>query len=294
MGGIKTVINWGAFPVALAVAVLSFYSFHSLGLSYSLASFFSSLISVLLVITFEAIIPFDKNWKPTWVEVKTDAIFTVLVQLLLPKLLMVLLVAKLLEYRLDYFPRVTGLWPHELPAWLQMALMMVIADFFRYWLHRMAHLNPLLWRFHAVHHSAEKLYWLNVGRFHPLDKLLQYFVDTMPFILLGVSQEVVSLYFAVYAVKGFFQHSNIDAKLGFLNYIFSGPELHRWHHSVVIRESNTNYGNNLIIWDLLFGTFFLPKERRVETLGLINRNYPKSFLQQMRAPFINGLDKADY
>jgi sterol desaturase/sphingolipid hydroxylase (fatty acid hydroxylase superfamily) len=95
----------------------------------------------------------------------------------------------------------------------------------------------------------------------------------------------------VYSIKGFFQHSNVDTKLGWLNYIISGPELHRWHHSRIIRESNTNYGNNVIVWDILFGTFFLPKELAVGELGLINRNYPSTFMSQLKAPFIKAIDK---
>ena len=71
----------------------------------------------------------------------------------------------------------------------------------------------------------------------------------------------------------------------------AGPELHRWHHSELIAESDNNYGNVLIIWDLIFGTWFLPKGQRVERLGLINRDYPMGFLTQMRTPFITGLDK---
>jgi sterol desaturase/sphingolipid hydroxylase (fatty acid hydroxylase superfamily) len=58
------------------------------------------------------------------------------------------------------------------------------------------------------------------------------------------------------------------------------------------QESNNNYGNHLIIWDWLFGTRYLPSDREVEALGLINRRYPTGFTQQMAAPFHPGLDKA--
>jgi len=113
----------------------------------------------------------------------------------------------------------------------------------------------------------------------------------LPFIFLGVTKEVLTLYFVIYAVNGFFQHSNVDAKLGWFNYLISGPELHRWHHSKAIQESNNNYGNNLIVWDILFGTYFLPKDREVADLGLLNRDYPMGFLEQIKAPFVPGIDK---
>ena len=116
--------------------------------------------------------------------------------------------------------------------------------------------------------------------------------DALPFVVLGVSPEVLALYFVFYGLNGFFQHCNIEMRMGFLNYIISGPELHRWHHSKFGEESNNNYGNNLIIWDLLFGTWFLPSDREVGDLGLINRNYPLGFMHQLGTPFVGGLDKA--
>ena len=106
-----------------------------------------------------------------------------------------------------------------------------------------------------------------------------------------MSIEVLAAYFVFYAVNGFFQHSNCDVRLGPLNYIVSGPELHRWHHSEFAEESDTNFGNNLIIWDLLFGSRFLPANREVGRLGLVNRDYPSGFLAQMKSPFLPGLDK---
>jgi len=101
----------------------------------------------------------------------------------------------------------------------------------------------------------------------------------------------LALYFVFYAINGFFQHCNINLRLGALNYLISGPELHRWHHSIDYREADKNYGNNLIIWDLIFGTYFLPKSRTVGDLGLLNRQYPQSFIAQMKTPFVNKLDK---
>jgi sterol desaturase/sphingolipid hydroxylase (fatty acid hydroxylase superfamily) len=68
--------------------------------------------------------------------------------------------------------------------------------------------------------------------------------------------------------------------------------LHRWHHSKLIEESDTNFGNNVIVWDLLFGTWFLPKDRHVGVLGLFNPDYPTSFWGQLKAAFAKrAIDK---
>ncbi len=184
-----------------------------------------------------------------------------------------------------------GIRPVHWPVAAQVVLMLLLAEFLRYWLHVAAHNMNFLWRLHAVHHSPKKLYWLNVGRFHPIEKALQYILEALPFILLGVAEDALAFYFIFYAVNGFFQHSNVDARYGVLNYIVSGAELHRRRHSRSPEESNHNYGNNLIVWDLAFGSWFLPKGRRVGELGLIARAYPQDFVSQMPAPLTFDPDK---
>jgi hypothetical protein len=181
------------------------------------------------------------------------------------------------------------LWPHDWPLGLQAALMLLTADLLRYWLHRAAHRFSLLWRLHAVHHSPPKLYNLNVGRFHPFEKGLQLLLDTVPFVLLGVSEQVIALYFVFYAINGFLQHSNIRLKHGILNYVISSAELHRWHHSRRPGESGANFGNNLSVWDWVFGTWYLPEDREVREVGLINQAYPLGFTDQLKTPFIPAL-----
>jgi len=291
---LRTALTWLVYPGIMLLVVSLYYGLISYGLSLTVSAFLSSLICGLGLITlFEIILPYRSEWAPTFRDITTDSVCMLLVQAALPKLLALLTSLYLVSFLGDNNIILSSFWPSQWPIWLQMLTMMFIADFFRYWLHRAMHECEPLWRLHAVHHSVEKMYWLNVGRFHPIDKSLQFVVETMPFILIGVSAEVTSLYFVVYSVKGFFQHSNVDTKLGWLNYIISGPELHRWHHSQKIVESNSNYGNNVIIWDILFGTFFWPKDRTVKKLGLLNEAYPTDFLSLLRNPFVKGLDKSN-
>jgi sterol desaturase/sphingolipid hydroxylase (fatty acid hydroxylase superfamily) len=102
---------------------------------------------------------------------------------------------------------------------------------------------------------------------------------------MGVDERVLSLYYLAYSSNGFFQHCNIDVRYGILNYVVGSAETHRWHHSRIPREANANYGNTVIVWDLLFGTWFLPKDREIAELGLHEHDYPKSFIGLMGAPF---------
>lgn len=255
------------------------------------AAYVPVMLGALTVNLLERKFPHQPQWQPDRYDWGNDLVFMLLVQVLLPRFLSFFIAVTLLAALQQYGMVLEGFWPHQWPIAVQALLMLLAADLLRYWLHRAAHEWPPLWRLHAVHHSPKKLYWLNVGRFHPLDKSLQYLLDALPFIVLGVSAEVLALYFVFYAINGFFQHCNIELRLGALNYLISGPELHRWHHSKIIAESNNNYGNNLIIWDIAFGTRFLPDDKQVEELGLINRSYPTSFWTQMKTPFIKGLDK---
>jgi sterol desaturase/sphingolipid hydroxylase (fatty acid hydroxylase superfamily) len=263
----------------------------STGLPLLAAAYVAVTLAAGTVTLFEFVIPYDRAWQPQWNEVKNDLLFMVAIQMVLPQLLGLFVALTLLDALEPIALPIRQLWPRTLSVWLQVALVLLVAELLRYPLHVAAHNTKTLWRLHAVHHSPKKLYWLNVGRFHPVEKALQYTLDTLPFILVGVSAEVVTLYFVFYAVNGFYQHSNVAVRYGPLNYLVSGPELHRWHHSKQIHESNRNYGNNLIVWDLVFGTWFLPRDARVGDLGLFNRDYPPDFVSQMTAPLTPGLDK---
>jgi len=289
----RNILSWTVYPGVMSLGLMIYYVLKSHGINVFLSSYVATIIAGVGLITFfELVLPYRKEWLPSSSEVGTDFLFMMLVQVLLPQLISISFVSWLLGFVKNSNWNISNFWPHNYPIWIQILIVILSGDFLRYWLHRAAHTWPLLWRFHAVHHSVHKLYWLNLGRFHPLDRTLQLFCDTFPFILLSLSKEVLAPYLLIYSIKGFFQHCNIDLKLGWFNYIISGPELHRWHHSTNIQESNNNYGNHIIIWDILFGTYFLPQGKNVSELGLLNRNYPMSFLKQIQAPFIKGIDTA--
>jgi sterol desaturase/sphingolipid hydroxylase (fatty acid hydroxylase superfamily) len=179
------------------------------------------------------------------------------------------------------------LWPSGWPLLSQLALALVVAELAQYWLHRWQHEHDALWRFHAVHHSAPRLYWLNAARFHPVDLGLLYLVGYLPLIALGAPETVIMLFTLFDAVFGMFQHSNIAMRLGPLNYVFSAGEPHRWHHSRTLAEANSNYGSNLIVWDLVFGSFFLPAGRQPPiAIGIADMpNFPQSYGAQLASPF---------
>lgn len=289
-GPIARAVSAGSYPAVMLLGFALYAGLIALGVSVTIASYCAALTGAALITAHEVGLPYRTAWRPGPGEIGTDAVFMITVQIALPFLLTISAVVALSDFLIANGYTVGDFWPHDWPVWAQAGLMLLAADFVRYWMHRAFHRFTPLWRFHAVHHSPHRLYWLNVGRFHPIEKAIQFAVDAAPFALLGVAPEVLAAYFVFYAINGFFQHSNCRVRLGPLNYLVSGPELHRWHHSKLPKESDTNFGNNLIVWDLLFGTRFLPRDRDVGPLGLINRAYPTGFLAQLKTPFIRGLE----
>jgi sterol desaturase/sphingolipid hydroxylase (fatty acid hydroxylase superfamily) len=278
-------LPWLHYPVVVALTFSLFALFRSLGAGLLLSTYLPVVIAAFLVTLLEHYFPYRDEWRPPAGEVRTDLEFMTMVQLAFPPLVGFLFTYALVEPARSLSLPFAVLWPHQWPVWMQASLMVLAVDFLRYWLHRAAHENDLLWRLHSVHHSVEQLYWLNTARFHFIEKAMQMALDSLPFLLMAVDPTVLSLYYIAYATNGFFQHCNIDVRYGFLNYIVGSAETHRWHHSRTPRESNANYGNTVIIWDLLFGTWFLPNAQKVARLGLQTPDYPKSFWGLMRAPF---------
>ena len=273
------------YPATMAGAYGLFALLQAAGASLVVSTYTPILLAAALVTALERLYPYRRDWQPQAGEVATDLTFMLIVQMAWPPLVSLgFMLALVTPARALDLP-VQAWWPHAWPLWTQALLMVLAVDFLRYWLHRFSHENDTLWRLHAVHHSVEQLYWLNTGRFHPLEKMLQMSLDSVPFLLMGVAPEVLALYYLSYATNGFFQHCNIDLRYGVLNYIVGSAETHRWHHAREPRDSNTNYGNTVIVWDLLFGTWFLPRDRQITELGLRDAAYPKSFMRLLAAPF---------
>lgn len=272
------------YPALMIGALAALWALLHAGAALTWAPYAAVALVGPLVLLSEYIIPYRRDWRPSIGDFARDGVFMAITQVVVP-LALTWVVALTLQSIIAQNGWRLEVWPHAWPIAAQLALKVIAGDFLRYWLHRAAHTWTPLWRLHEVHHHPQKLYTTNVFRFHPFEKVLQFTLDTLPFILLGAGSELLAYYFVFYAISGLFQHSNIDVRLGWLNYVFSGPEVHRWHHSRLIAESNNNYAHSFVVWDLIFGTYFRPRDRQVESLGLLDESYPRHFLGQMTAPF---------
>jgi sterol desaturase/sphingolipid hydroxylase (fatty acid hydroxylase superfamily) len=153
---------------------------------------------------------------------------------------------------------------HLLSGWslpAQVAFFLVTHDLYIYCFHRLQHRVPLLWRLHEAHHSVENVDWISGARSHALEILINQTIEFAPIVLLGAPPEVAAIKGFLDAAWGMYIHSNIDVRSGRLQYLINGPEMHRWHHSVVFTGYGFNYATKLAIWDWIFGTAHLPADK---------------------------------
>ncbi|RUO65114.1 Sterol desaturase/sphingolipid hydroxylase, fatty acid hydroxylase superfamily [Pseudidiomarina planktonica] len=253
------------------------------------AQFIAFLTAIFVVMLCEHWMPFSQDWKRRIGSDRKIDILTLFstMGVVFPalknvgNLLAVVLVVWLFES-----PEAI-LFPTDLFFVTQLFMAAVIAEFGGYCLHRISHHFQVLWRFHLVHHSASRIYWMNAYRSHPINISWHYLASIFVLLLIGVPQEVVLGYSGLAGVVSVFQHANVAFKFGPLNYIFSTNEVHRWHHSTKLSEADNNYGNVLMIWDHVFGTFYLRPNESPASVGLHDtKGVPvHSFLKLMLYPF---------
>jgi len=170
---------------------------------------------------------------------------------------------------------------------LQVFIMFLFQDFMEYWAHFLLHKFDFLWAFHKIHHAQEELGAGSTRHFHFVEMFVFKPLIYIPFAMVGYSVADYFLFqITVQNVWGFFTHMNVKINWGFLNYIINTPETHMWHHAKNIpREHGVNYASILNIWDLLFGYFYLPKDKK-PVLGIPDqKSIPNSFIGQTLYPF---------
>jgi len=168
------------------------------------------------------------------------------------------------------------------PWWLQVLEVIVLSDFLVYWGHRLQHRVGFLWRFHAVHHSAEHLDWLAAHREHPLDTIYTVGLINLPAFLLGFPLGTLAGFIAFRGIWAIWIHSNVRLPIGPLRMLLGSPDLHHWHHDRA-RDAG-NYANLSPLMDLLFGTYRCP-DHEPEEFG-INEPTPRTYLGHMIQPLL--------
>jgi sterol desaturase/sphingolipid hydroxylase (fatty acid hydroxylase superfamily) len=186
---------------------------------------------------------------------------------LLPKLLLIAPMAFLAGALHAVVPAGLHSWVAGMSLWTRLLAALVVGELGFYWGHRWTHEIPLLWRFHAIHHSAEEIDWLVNTRAHPFDIVFVRLCGFVPMYALGLAQPLVGrtvdtvplLIMLIATLWGFFIHANLRWRFGWLGLLISTPAFHHWHHTND-EHVNKNYAAMLPFMDKLFGTWYMPKQ----------------------------------
>lgn len=199
-------------------------------------------------------------------------------------LILVLAPVVFLLYRTLDPDRLQGFGPLAAqPLPLQAIEVLLLADLAGYWSHRLFH-GRQLWRFHAVHHSARELDWLAAARVHPLNELGSRILATVPLVALGFHPLVLAGYAPFLTLYAVFLHANLNWDFGPLRAVIASPVFHRWHHSRDTAARDRNFAGFFPFWDILFGTYHMPRGQRPSELG-IDEPMPASLWRQLLYPF---------
>jgi sterol desaturase/sphingolipid hydroxylase (fatty acid hydroxylase superfamily) len=227
------------------------------------------------------------RWKIDPTEVRTD-ILHALISNTIPTALfralflwLIVAASAWIESRIG-----AGLWPVHWPLPGQFLLALFVAEFVSYATHRGLH-RSRLWPLHAVHHCSPRMYFLLSVRKHPLQAFLTYGIRLSVLWLLGVPEQTLTVLLAFTAANSYLQHSNVRMRTGALGWIFATPELHRIHHSRRPSDLDSNFGDVLIVWDVLFGTRRAPEARAgaVDVVGLPDIEVAQTWGSHLKLPF---------
>jgi len=145
-----------------------------------------------------------------------------------------------------------------LPAWVTVPAGIVLLDLAIYLQHVLFHAVPALWRVHRMHHADLEFDVTTGVRFHPIEILLSMAIKLGVVLALGTPALAVLSFEILLNATSLFNHGNVALPARFdrvLRWVIVTPDMHRVHHSILTRETNSNYGFNLPWWDRLFGTY---------------------------------------
>ncbi len=191
----------------------------------------------------------------------------------------------------------------EVPEWVAITASVVILDLVIYLQHVLFHAVPVLWRLHRMHHADQAIDVTTGLRFHPIEILLSMAIKLAAVLALGPPAVAVMIFEVLLNGTAMFNHSNIripPAVDRVLRLFVVTPDMHRVHHSIIRRETDSNYGFNLPWWDRLFGTYIAQPQKGHEgmTIGfeqfrtLRDQWLDRMLIQPLLGP-ANGPDPKD-
>jgi sterol desaturase/sphingolipid hydroxylase (fatty acid hydroxylase superfamily) len=289
LSNVPWAVAWVTWPLMFVANVGT--GLHAIAVQWDYSTVLTSLLltNALVLIALESAFPAERKWQMSWRSVVRDLKYFGVSGVTIAATNALFGLASI-RLNAGHEGPIT-----EWPLWVSVPAAILVVDLLNYWQHRWSHelkgrLGAFLWRTHAAHHLPNQVYVLMHVAGHPINIfVVRGFVNLLPLYLLGASPETVLIASLIITLQGLVSHLNLDLRAGWLNTVFVGTELHRYHHSARLSESK-NYAATLSIIDLAFGTFYYRPGSLPERLGVLDPGaYPDSneLWEVMKLPFVS-------
>jgi len=171
------------------------------------------------------------------------------------------------------------------PVVLQVIEIMFLTDLVQYWVHRLFHRVPMLWKFHAVHHSAKTLDWMAGARMHFLEIIVLRGTTVIPMYIFGFGAVALHVYILLVYIHSSLVHANIGWNFDHIGRFLVTPRFHHWHHGIDKEAIDVNFAVHFPLFDRLFGTYHLPAGQWPSGYGIENHPVPQGYWRQLLYPF---------
>jgi sterol desaturase/sphingolipid hydroxylase (fatty acid hydroxylase superfamily) len=223
-----------------------------------------------------------RRWRTTFFALSVQVAIVMVAMVTSP------LLAPILPSALPFGPLVR-LEQENLPSWLGYAAPVLLAlasvlvmNFAQYWIHRAQHAVPILWRFHAVHHSIEDMDAMN-SYTHPLDNLLERIGFMLMASLIGFSFDTLIVMVGFISIHDRLLHTRAPINFGSLGWLFVDNRYHFLHHSSRPQDYGRNYSSWFSVWDRMFGTYLKPHGSELPPTGVGDIHPPRTVLEFLLA-----------
>jgi sterol desaturase/sphingolipid hydroxylase (fatty acid hydroxylase superfamily) len=285
----RHLFTWSLWPLVFLVYVGALISIAWLA-PLSLGNWLPvmGLTVVVFLVGLEEILPYRSDWsvrgdREIWRDIGHTLLYANVGAIVTQ--LVFLAGATALMIRMGFADGL-GVWPDESPFVVQVLLVIVLGDLLEYWTHRLTHSVSWLWSLHAIHHSPVRLSALKAGRHHVVYFLARGLVAWLPLVVLGASPQLILWQVAALSTTGFLSHANVAFRVPvFIQRAFVTPAYHRIHHSLDIKEGNSNFAVVLPIWDMIFGTHVDPVSTQPKAVGVHRDPIPRAFVSELLSPF---------
>jgi sterol desaturase/sphingolipid hydroxylase (fatty acid hydroxylase superfamily) len=248
--------------------------------------------SILLTLGLQYGFPAQPTQKTFSLSFAQDSVWF-FYEMMLNALILAFYVEYLTGFYHQHFSNLTVTSLSGSPGWIRFLLSVLLVDFI-YWLqHYCHHKVPLLWRFHALHHSQKELNFFTDFRYHGAEYVVRYTFLIVPFLILKLEPPVIVAYVIFSKCYSHFYHGNIRTNLGPFKYVLVTPQSHRVHHSIESQHRDRNFGAIFSIWDFMLGTQYKSFTVYPET-GIADTAFPHEQKLGLRSLLLTPLTQLLY